>query len=310
MLKNSIKVLFSNLGLIWKSLLYKLTSLLISLGLSSCLFVPIITNLAKGGFFEELNKTFNDLVFNVKLDSLYYGIKNLVIKLWNIVSSNNQIALFILGIILFLVIYYFLNGLLKNAVTGSVVTYMSSYAKTSFFGNYLNNLKRSSLLSLIRLVVGLPVNTLIVVISTLILINMENAISLGILLTLLFAIVTISIKNTLLAGYETAVYIHNYSLLECLKKSTKILKSKFMRIFSDNIFITLFIFVINFIMLIFTVGGGLLITIPANLVFIACYNSVVYFDTNGMRYYLDSNNIFTPKKLEEKDSFKKVKDII
>lgn len=310
MLKNSIKVLLSNLGLIWKSLLYKLTSLIISLGLSSCLFVPIITNLAKGGFFGELNKTFNDLVFNVKLDSLYYGIKNLVIKFWNIVSSNNQIALLIIGLILFLVIYYFLNGLLKNAVTGSIVTYMSSYAKTTFFGNYLSGLKRSSLLSLIRVAVGVPINIIIITISTLILINMESTISLGIFLTLAFAIVSISIKNTLLAGYETAVYIHNYSLLECLKKSTKILKSKFMRIFSDNIFITLFIFVLDFIMLIFTVGGGLLITIPATLVFSASYNSVVYFDTNGMRYYLDSNNIFTPKKLEEKDSFKKVKDII
>lgn len=310
MLKNSLKVLFMNLGLVWKSLLYKTVSLLLSLGLTSCLFVPIIINLVRGGFFESLNKIFNNIVFNVKIDTLYYGIKDLSIKFWNILQINNQIALFIVGISIFLLIYYFLNGLLKNAVTGSVVTTMSSFAKTSFFGNYLNSFKRSALLAIVKVLFGLPIYLITLFLAVIILINMESVISLGIFITILFVTFVFSLKNTFLAGYETAVYIHNYSLIECLKKSTKILKSKFMKIFSDNIFIVLFEIVINFIMIVFTVGGGLFITIPTMLVYNSCYNSVVYFDTNGMRYYLDSNNIFTPKKLEEKDNFKKIKDII
>lgn len=310
MLKNSIKVLFMNLGLVWKSLLYKIVSLIISIGITSPLLVPVLMNLAKGGFFGKLNETFNNFIFNVKVDSLYYSVKDLFKSFWNIVTTNNQVALIIIACVLFILIYYFLNNLLKNAITGSVVTFMSSFAKTSFFGNYLTNFKRSVTLSLLKMITILPITIIIFAVAIVILNAMESVIGLGIFTTIVFVTLALSLKNTLLAGYETAVYIHNYSLGECLKRSMKILRSKFMKIFSDNIFIVLFEIVLNFAMIFLTVGVGLFITLPAMQVFSASYNSVVYFETNGMRYYLDSNNIFTPKKLEEKDSFKKIKDII
>ena len=37
---------------------------------------------------------------------------------------------------------------------------------------------------------------------------------------------------------------------------------------------------------------------------------VMYFESLGMRFYVDAEHIVSPKKLEQQDSFSKVKDII
>lgn len=310
MLKNSIKVMFGNLGLVWKSLLYKLVSLIVSIGLVSPLIVPVVTNLARGGFFQRLNQVFGDLVFNINLTSLVENVKNLSTDFSQIITSNNQVALVIISIILGVVIYYFFNSLLKNAVLGSVMSFMSSYAKTTFFGNYLTDFKKSVTLAGIKLLIELPFLVIIIVLSVLTFIGLSTLPVLAMFMTIACFTVLISLKTTIFAGFETSVYIHNYSVMECFKCSLKILKNKGLKIFSDNIFITIFELFTNLLMIMLTACVGLIITIPLFMLANVCYNAVVYYDYNGMRYYLDSNNIFTPKKLEEKDSFNKIKNII
>ena len=310
MIKNSLKVLFGNLGLVWKSLLYKLLCLFVSLGIASPLIVPVVVNLVKGGFFANLNNTVNNLVFNVNINSLFSSVKELALNFNQIVSQDNQIALVVISLVLFVLVYYFFNSLLKHAVSGSIMTFMSSYAKTSFIGNYLTNFKRSVQLAFVKMITVLPLSCINIVLTILIVIGLRTNPAGAVLVAIIFYTLFNSIKNTLFVGFENSVYIHNNSIYECFKNNIRIIKNKGIKIFSDNIFITLFSLLFNLMMITFTVCAGLLITIPLFMVFNAAYNSVIYYDYNGMRYYLDSNNIFTPKKLEEKDSFKKIKDII
>ena len=67
---------------------------------------------------------------------------------------------------------------------------------------------------------------------------------------------------------------------------------------------------LNIFALNFTAGVGLLFTLPLTTLLIAITGDVAYFEALGMRYYIDSEHIITPKKLEERDKFCKLVDII
>ena len=67
---------------------------------------------------------------------------------------------------------------------------------------------------------------------------------------------------------------------------------------------------LNLLALALTAGVALLVTLPLTTLMTAILGEVMYFETLGMRYYVDSEHIISPKKLEERDSFEKLRDII
>ena len=310
MLKNSIKVLFGNLTTSWKVLLYKIIVLICVLGLTTVIIVPIISLLIKEGFFAELFNVFNELTFNFNLEKLILGVKYIIVNFWNIIVLNNlQVFAMLIGI-LFVLLYYFVSGFYRLAVGECLNGYMGSFAKLSFTYSIVGNLKKSALYSLVRLITRLPSAVIIIVIGSLIFSSLSGMLSLATIVTISYFIIMFSLLKTLFAGYECAIIKQDAGVFEAFKKSFKLTKQRFLRTLSDNIIITLFSFLLIMLSIFFTLGVGLLVVLPLIYMLNLSYSFVLYYDSLGSRYYLDSNNIFTPKKLEEHDSFKKVQDII
>lgn len=310
MLKNTCKILFCNLTTTWKILLYKLIVFICVLGLTSFFIMPIINILNKENFFGQVFEVIHSSTFTISFQNFLVGVKQGLFDFWNIVSSYGLEVVTVISICCVVIVYYFFSELYHLSVADCISGYMSSYARYSFVTSFVGNLSKSILFCLVKLIVSLPLTILICVSSVLIFCALSQFLTLATLITVCYTILMISLKNTFLCGWETAICVHNCGIFKALGKSIKANSKKFFKIFSDNVIISLFVFITNMCMIFFTVGAGLVVALPLTSMLLIVYSCVCYFDNTGMRYYLDSNNIYTPKKLEEKDKFSKVQNII
>ena len=310
MLKNSLKIFLGNIGTGWKVLVYKALIILCALGLTTAIMMPVVNALYKAHYFTEVSNVINSLSFSFSLQNLLTSTIGLFEKMWTILSNANLIAFVVVFGILLLCVYYYVGGLYKLALAESVYTYMASYAKIGFMSCFVGKLKKSSIYCLIRLITSLVMDIIIFTLCILTFNGLKSSLTVATIVVIIMIVVLCSLKNTVLCGWETAICVHNCSCFEALKKSFKMCLQKFFKIWSDNAFIVIFALAINVFMIFATMGIGLIVTIPLTCVLLACYNGVAYFESRGMRYYLDSNNIFSPSKLESQDKINKVKDII
>ena len=59
------------------------------------------------------------------------------------------------------------------------------------------------------------------------------------------------------------------------------------------------IIALNIFVGLFTLGAGLLISIPVSMLFVSILNMTLYYGKNGKRYYVDGTVITPPYKKEE-----------
>ena len=94
--------------------------------------------------------------------------------------------------------------------------------------------------------------------------------------------------------------------IKSFKKGFKAISRRYFRVLSS---IFVIIFFVGVVAIMFTTIS-LIALIPLASVAILMLEMVVFFDSQGMRYYVDLETIVSPKKLEECDKFNKVKNII
>ena len=133
---------------------------------------------------------------------------------------------------------------------------------------------------------------------------------LAIVLTLFLLIVIVALKNTFFAGWLPAIIVHAEPVFKSLKLGFKSAFRTFLKSYSSFLIFTVGAVILNVFALVFTAGVGLLITIPLTTLMLIIMGEVMYFESLGMRYYVDGEHIVSPKKFEERDKFAKVKDII
>ena len=104
--------------------------------------------------------------------------------------------------------------------------------------------------------------------------------------------------------------VHNRSVWGALKENFVVMSKNFGTIFSSQLVMTLIYVGLNIATLLFTASAGLLLTIPATMLFAATLGQVAYFSTNGLRFYIDENEIISPKKKEDWEHINALKDII
>ncbi|MBQ7579456.1 MAG: hypothetical protein IJT25_02880, partial [Clostridia bacterium] len=125
----------------------------------------------------------------------------------------------------------------------------------------------------------------------------------GIFLTILMLVLYItlavllsSIKMSLTASFAPSMIEESLSAWKAFKTSGRMTGRAFLRTLSCSIVVNLTVIFANMFLGIFTLGVGLLITIPASVVFIAIFKTTNYFTIECKSYYLSDNVIVEPKK--------------
>lgn len=311
MFKNSMKLLFANFGTVWKLMVYYIlvSGLIVGLvvpvwGALSAHFNPELASAELLNTAMSINVASN---LPVVLVELYEGLVVLFAGIISLFTTNPLLAVYICFVVFYLI--PFLYGLADLPIQETLFGYMSSLTKYGFSHSFIRKLGKSALLQLFKTLIMLPLSALIlfVVMQILSLSTLGGGILYLIPFLLVFAICGFyALKRTFFSGWIPAIVVYDCNMFKGLKMGVKAVFRRFWKTLSTALIITLIVFAINYLFGL----PAILVIAPLSIMIFNVFEMVMFFGSQGMRYYVDLDTIVTPKLLEEKDSFRKTKNII
>lgn len=311
MFRNTLKLLITNFSTAWKLLLYKIIVIGVVVGLF-CATLGYLQNLpafnelisAIGSFFGVANIATGPATIMTSLSNIFDLTLNFVSALF-----STYLWLFIYLCVLLFVVLPYLWHLSDITVSEQIFGYMSSQTKYGFVSSFIRNLNRENSYSWAYTLIIFPINALFLagIFGICLLAKLGGVwLFLAPAFLLVLAVLVLSLRGTFLSCWSSSIATTNCKTWKGLKKSCQSTARGFAKVWSNAIVFT-FIFAC---LVILTGVIGLLVVIPFFCFVMAVFGQVVFFENQGMRYYVDFNTIISPKKLEETDKIIKVKFII
>ena len=311
MFRNSVKLLFSNFATVWKLLLYYLVITLIGVGLVAPVFSSVVEVFRNHNFFEILVDLLTTFNLGTNLISIFAGVgtvfSTLVACIVDYFVIHTWLAVYLT--FLFVVLLPFLYELGGIAAGETLYGYMSSQAKVNFTGRIFTSLKKSFKYIMAKILVATPINLLVfyLIIKVFELTTLGGTIKFAVpLIITLVLCLLITLRLVLFSGWLPALIVYDCGVWSAFARGIKAVGRRFFRTFS-----TMLVFVILNICIDVLFGSiAFLLLIPLGLYLIYIVDFVMFYGSQGMRYYVDSETIISPKRLEEVDKFNNCKDII
>lgn len=309
-LNNSIKLAIANFALFWKIFLYKAIALFVS----GLLALPVI---------NVLNETFKSAglyscVVNLFTTSPFQSIPSLTSGLYEIMSTafsavgmlaTSNTFVFVYFLILVVIVVPFLLKLGDVPASESAYSYMSSLYKNSFVLNFVNLLDKSAGYSILRTLLEIPFLTALFagMFGILKLSQLSTAMMIiAPLLLIVFVVLMMALNCSLLNGWAPSIVVFNCGAVRAFGKGFKAVKRNFFSVLSS--FVVVMVFVVS-ITCVFGVYS-LIAVVPFVALVLAVFGQVLFFESQGMNYYISPDKIVTPRKLECADKMSSVKFII
>ena len=311
MFRNSVKLLFSNFATVWKVLLYYLIITLIGVGLVAPVFSSVVEVFRSHNFFEvlvDLLTTFN-LGTNILSIFASFGtvISTLVACILDYFVIHTWLAVYLT--FLFVVLLPFLYELGGIAAGEILYGYMSSQAQVNFTGRIFSSVRKSFKYILAKLLIATPINILIfyLIYKVFALTALGGTIKFAVPLIITVVLcLLVTLRLVLFAGWLPALIVNDCGVWSAFARGIRAVGRRFFRTFS-----TMLVFVLLNICIDVLFGSiAFLLLVPLGVYFVYIIDFVMFYGSQGMRYYVDADTIISPKRLEEVDRFKRCKDII
>ena len=313
---HSTKIFMRTSGVVWRLLPYMLVCILIVLGIALAVCYPLITSLSEAGFFSQIMSLFGDSFLNVNLADVFNSIAEVLVSFGEVVAENiGTLVPLVVALVLILGIgLSFLIGLSELAMADYLYGYMSSNSRLSFGSCLVKNLKKSAKLQLAKLAVVLPVYLIIisVFIASLMLFTLDISwlVFVAPFIIVLALTLLIALRQTMFCMWAPCLIVHNGSVFGALRESFRQMAKNFGAIFPRQLVMTIIYIGVNIAVCLFTASVGLLLTVPATVYFTNIIGQVAFFHINGLKFYIDENQIVSPHKKEEWEHPDALKNII
>ncbi len=311
MFRNSVKLLFSNFATVWKLLLYYLIITLIGVGLVAPVFSSVVEVFRSHNFFEvlvDLLTTFN-LGTNILSIFASFGtvISTLVACILDYFVIHTWLAVYLT--FLFVVLLPFLYELGGIAAGEILYGYMSSQAQVNFTGRIFSSVRKSFKYILAKLLIATPINILIffLIYKVFALTALGGTIKFAVPLIITVVLcLLVTLRLVLFSGWLPALIVNDCGVWSAFARGIRAVGRRFFRTFS-----TMLVFVLLNICIDVLFGSiAFLLLVPLGVYFVYIIDFVMFYGSQGMRYYVDAETIISPKRLEEVDRFSRCKDII
>jgi len=309
--KNSVKLLTTNFSLVWKQLCYMLIICLAFVGISYGFAVPTINLLKETGVIDDFSTIF-ETIYTAPKDVIG-ALSDAFLNFTNVITKNfGKIWFSVLSTTILARLCYQIFKNISFYNLASVMHYqLTCFTSVGYTRNLISTLKQSIKYAFVRLIYTLPFTflklaTIYVYFSVA---TTSFIIFVGLFVVSLTLILLSAIEMSFFTGLTGYSLEHNGSgsnFKAFFKGNTYVLK-KFHRVFSNAIIATITIIVVNIFFGVFTLGVGLLITLPATMLFKAIFELCSYFGVKGERYYLSSTIIATPLKSAENEDVNNIK---
>lgn len=297
--RNSLKLLISNFSVVWKQLLYMLIISFSCFGLAYLTFIPTINLLKTEGVVAEISGIFETIYTSPK--DIFTTCQQTFVHLFDVIKANPSVVWgSILGALFFgYALFRILKFISYYNVTYLMHMKMTSFVEVGYTRSLISNFTASLRYALSRLVYSLIFTMLKTLIFFIYLRYASGTLSilLGLFIIVTIIIVLSSIEISLYTGHSSTMIEKSgeISAFKAFLVGNKTTFKKYSRIFSNSIMVSLSIFVLNIFLGLFTVGAGLIITIPTSIVFKCIFDLASYFGAKSERYYLSENTIAVSK---------------
>ena len=306
MFVNSLKLFGSNWVKVLKFLLYYV----VILGISFALFLPVFFE-----FKEILSACHDTAVSTNSFNGVFQGalgqnLHSLIYTSWALIVTafSQNIGMAIYGIIVLAFFLPFLANVGKYTFYEMMYSYMTSKNEKGFFSAFAESLKKSVVFALVRTFYNMFF--LCIALLTIYALGMiSNPIFITYALPFVVFIVLVaffSLNQNMVLGWAPAMIVFDCNVFVGFRKGVKAVKRHFWSILGTT---TLYFVLFWLICLLFGVYPLVAIA-PVMTVLLCVYNMVVFFTSQGMRFYVNGKHILTPKKLEEVDNINKTAYIL
>ncbi len=302
----SLKLLGSN----WVKALKFILYYIVIWGVCIVLLLPVIfrfgdyitTCIIEADILTTLNGVFQS--------SIGAGISKLILTVWDICMEVFSVspALAIYGLLVVFGILPFLINIGKYTFCEMLYSYMTSKSKVGFWSALVRGLKKSHIYSACRTVYNL-ICLMIAIFAVYGVATIENNFFISYLLPLVLFVILVAVftlNQLTVLGWMPALIVFNCNIFSAYRKGIKAVGRY---IYSSTITSTLYFFMFWLLILIFGIYT-MVVLVPITTTLLCVFNMVMFFSSQGMRFYYTNENIRTPKKLEEVDKINKALYII
>lgn len=310
MFRNSYRLLLANFGAFWKDFLYKL----LVLGFVVAITIPVMGTIKSlpvlESFFESAEQLF--LTFPFSNQSVFFeGLYDLSLTFLNLIRQlfNLHFATGIYLVFLYCLLMPFLFSLSDLAVSEVLYGSMASLTKYNFSASYIKKLVKSLAYSFFNTILNLIFVFLTAFgVFGILYLGITGDVSMLFVpaLICLAIIVIMGFKLTLFAGWAPSIIVFNCGVFKGLKKGFIAVGRRFFKTYSS---VAMLILLHLLFVSVFGVVS-LALLLPLFSVTLIIFQMVMFFGSQGMRYYVDTDTILSPKQLEETDKFEDAKYII
>lgn len=302
--KNAFKILINKFGIVWMLLLFIIVLVTIIASLSMAFMVPIYRIFINGGIIDQISSLFTSIMNGDGITHWFALLRAIGASVAELFRENFSLRLnSMLWLILVLIFAYrFLLGLYELPLISVLEGAMSSNARIGFGGQIISKLGLSCRFTLVKMLYTIVYDGLLAVIMF----GMFSLLDVAVLsvfapfLIMLVFVVLTALRYTIISMWAPRVVIEGKGIFQSFKVSAATTFKNFLSIFSTFIVSWILIIAFNVFAGLFTLGAGLLISIPTSMLFVSILNMTVYYGKNGKRYYVD-NNVITPPCLSQEE---------
>ncbi len=303
---NSLKLFGSN----WVKVLKFILFYFVVWGICFALALP--------AYFE-----FKDLIFSVfnpaNAMSVVNGVfggsigQNLFVLFNNIavlltMMFAQKLSMAIYGLVVIFVFLPFFINVGKYAFNEMMYSYMTSKNKLGFFSALIKTLKKSLVFALCKMLLNLLFSA-VAIFSLYGLALIADPIFVTYFLPLVAFVVLVilyTLNQLTILGWAPAMIVFDCNVFSAFKKGYKAVKRHFWSTFAT----TALYFSIFWAIMIVCGLLSFVVLLPLMTALLCIFDMVVFFTSQGMRFYINENKILTPKKLEEVDNIHKSATIL
>lgn len=307
MFKNSFKLFFSNFDKVWKALFYRVIVLAITVGLIMP-FYGVLKEVILANWTESILDSVpsSGLLYGSDIAGLFRAVVDFL-EGSLVMLFNNYVWVGVYIIFMMFIVRPILNNMGKYAVNEMLYGYMSSQSRVGFCSAYIRTIRKSFVYAILKTLYSIPV-VLALVGAVYGLVSIQGNIYNYFLPVLtIFAISLISaIAETLVCGWVPAGVVYDEGVAKSYRTGIRSVFRRYGRVFSTALMLNLL-----FVFLIMGFGlVSLIVFIPLYIGMINMFEMVMFYASQGMKYYVDGDTIITPKKLEQRDKIKKSKYVL
>ncbi len=297
--KYSVSILFSNIGYVFKLILWLAIAALITAGIGAGILIPIWRVLASTTDVSAYIAMIKDQFLQVWQGSINMRaaasdiVDQAILGIRALNKAPGAFAGLIFAAIFVYAVFCFLKGLSFYSLSDIINKLMASNMRFGFASNMALNLRKSAIFSLTRLSISLPIDVAYALISISITLVFYKLIGLfAVPILLIFSVVFLSLRAILFSGWLPRMLYHPEEMsYAAFFRSLVYVKHNFTDLFKAFAIIFTLVYIIVYVCTVPTGGLAVIVIVPMHYFLSRTVELISYYKAKGMSFYTDGSTV-------------------